>query len=376
MIEFDDQNINNNANIKVVGIGGGGNNAINRMIEAGLKGVDFISINTDAQSLQSSLANKKVQIGSKLTKGLGAGANPEIGKAAADESKEELYKLLQGSDMIFITAGMGGGTGSGAAPVIAQIAKEIGALTIGVVTRPFSFEGKKRTASAKEGIDKLAQYVDSLIIVQNDKLLELADKRTPMLQAFRMADDILRQGVQSISDLIVLPALINLDFADVRTIMAENGAALMGIGKASGENRAQEAALASISSALLDTSIDGAKGVLLNISGGNDLTLYEVNEIASIITEACDENVNVIFGASVDESLKDEISVTVIATGFNGEFTTLKRKPLVAPKVLESKELGIPKEPIVEEQPIEETVKETPADDELDLIFTIPKFLK
>ena len=364
MIEFEDQNLNNTANIKVVGVGGGGNNAINRMIEAGLQGVDFISINTDAQSLQSSLANKKVQIGSKLTKGLGAGANPEIGKAAADESKEELYKLLQGAGMIFITAGMGGGTGSGAAPVIAQIAKEIGALTIGVVTRPFSFEGKKREASAKEAIEKLSQHVDSLIIVQNDKLLELADKRTPMIQAFKMADDILRQGVQSISDLIVMPALINLDFADVRTIMAENGAALMGIGKSTGENRAQEAALASISSALLDTSIDGAKGVLLNISGGPDLTLYEVNEIASIITDACDENVNVIFGASVDPGVKDELTVTVIATGFDGEFTSIRKK-----------QRQLKRDAGVKEEVQEEETKEK-EEQPLDLVFTIPKFLE
>lgn len=362
MIEFEDASFNNSANIKVVGVGGGGNNAINRMIEAGLQGVEFISINTDAQSLQSSLANKKIQIGNKLTKGLGAGANPEIGKAAADESREELYKLLQGTDMIFITAGMGGGTGTGAAPVIAQIAKEVGALTIGVVTKPFSFEGKKREASAKEGIEKLSQYVDSLIIVQNDKLLELADKRTPMLQAFKMADDILRQGVQSISDLIVMPALINLDFADVRTIMSENGAALMGIGKASGENRAQESALASISSALLDTSIDGAKGVLLNITGGNDLTLFEVNEIASIVTEACDSEVNVIFGAAIDPEIQDEISVTVIATGFEGEYTSIKNKKK---KAKDGDKDSKAKEEVEEEKP-----------DTLDAMFTIPKFLE
>ena len=363
MIEFEDANFNNSASIKVVGIGGGGNNAINRMIEAGLQGVDFISINTDAQSLQSSLANKKIQIGSKLTKGLGAGANPEIGKAAADESKEELYKLLQGTDMIFITAGMGGGTGTGAAPVVAQIAKEVGALTIGVVTKPFSFEGKKREASARDGIEKLSQYVDSLIIVQNDKLLELADKRTPMLQAFKMADDILRQGVQSISDLIVMPALINLDFADVRTIMSENGAALMGIGRSTGENRAQEAAIASISSALLDTSIDGAKGVLLNITGGSDLTLYEVNEIANIVTEACDSEVNVIFGASIDPSIEDEVSVTVIATGFEGEFTNIKSRQKKSKKDLE------------EVKAAEEAAKEDEKES-LDIVFTIPKFLE
>lgn len=365
MIEFEDANFNNSASIKVVGVGGGGNNAINRMIEAGLQGVDFISINTDAQSLQSSLANKKIQIGSKLTKGLGAGANPEIGKAAADESKEELYKLLQGADMVFITAGMGGGTGTGAAPVIAQISKEVGALTIGVVTKPFSFEGKKREASSRDGIEKLSQFVDSLIIVQNDKLLELADKRTPMLQAFKMADDILRQGVQSISDLIVMPALINLDFADVRTIMSENGAALMGIGKSTGENRAQEAALASISSALLDTSIDGAKGVLLNITGGNDLTLYEVNEIASIVTDACDDEVNVIFGAAIDPDIQDEVSVTVIATGFEGDFASIKSRKKAKKEEEEKKSVEAKGEDKAEEKK-----------DGLDVMFTIPKFLE
>lgn len=317
----------NNANIKVIGVGGGGNNAINRMIEAGLKGVDFIAINTDAQTLRNSVAKKRIQIGAKLTKGLGAGADPEIGKAAAYESRDELQRLFHGADMVFITAGMGGGTGSGAAPVIAEIAKEVGALTVGVVTRPFTFEGKKRASQARKGIDKLSRTVDSLIVVQNDKLLGLSAKKTPMLQAFRMADDILRQGVQSISDLIVLPALINLDFADVRTIMADSGKALMGIGKASGENRAKEAALASINSSLLDTSIEGANGVLLNVSGGNDLTLYEVNEIASIVTEACDKNVNVIFGASIDKSLKDEISVTVIAAGYSHDISDYLHNP-------------------------------------------------
>ena len=326
MIEVEDISFDNLANIKVIGIGGGGNNAINRMIDSDVKGVDFISINTDSQALKGVLATKKVQIGSKLTKGLGAGANPEIGKAAADESREDLFKLLQGADMIFITAGMGGGTGTGAAPVVAQIAKEVGALTIGVVTKPFSFEGKKRARQAQEGIEKLSEFVDSLIIVQNDRLLELSDKRTPMIQAFKMADDVLRQGIQSISDLIIIPSLINLDFADVRTIMGENGAALMGIGRASGDNRAQESALAAISSALLDTSIDGAKGILLSIAGGDNLTLFEVNEIASIVTEACDDEVNVIFGASINPQLSDDIVVTVIATGFSNDHSKKKNK--------------------------------------------------
>lgn len=363
MIEFEEENFENLANIKVIGIGGGGNNAVNRMIETGVKGVDFISINTDSQALQTSLATKKIQVGNKLTKGLGAGANPEIGKAAADESREELYKLLQGADMIFITAGMGGGTGTGAAPVVAQIAKEVGALTIGVVTKPFSFEGKKRMKQATEGIEKLSQFVDSLIIVQNDRLLELADKRTPMLQAFRMADDVLRQGVQSISDLIVIPALINLDFADVRTIMSENGAALMGIGRASGDNRAQEAAIASISSALLDTSIDGAKGILLSITGGDDLTLFEVNEIANIVTEACDDSVNVIFGAAIDSSIEDDISVTVIATGFETEYSKKSPKKIV-------------KEEAEDEEQEDEDEEDEYKIDKLDLAFKIPKFLE
>lgn len=369
MIEFEDVSFDNLANIKVIGIGGGGNNAINRMIDSGVQGVDFISINTDSQALKGTLATKKIQIGSKLTKGLGAGANPEIGKAAADESREDLYKLLQGADMIFITAGMGGGTGTGAAPVVAQIAKEVGALTIGVVTKPFSFEGKKRAKQAQEGIEKLSEYVDSLIIVQNDRLLELADKRTPMVQAFKMADDVLRQGVQSISDLIVIPSLINLDFADVRTIMSENGAALMGIGRASGDNRAQEAALAAISSALLDTSIDGAKGILLSIAGGDDLTLFEVNEIASIVTEACDEEVNVIFGASINPDLGDDIAVTVIATGFPSDYSQKKKK--------KAKDDGVAKDDMENENDEDDHDE----DDEfkfnkLDVAFKIPNFLE
>lgn len=369
MIEFEDANFDNLANIKVIGIGGGGNNAVNRMIDMGVKGVDFISINTDAQALQTSLASKKIQIGSKLTKGLGAGANPEIGKAAADESREELYKLLQGADMIFITAGMGGGTGTGAAPVVAQIAKEVGALTIGVVTKPFSFEGKKRMNQAIDGIEKLGQYVDSLIIVQNDRLLELADKRTPVMQAFRLADDVLRQGVQSISDLIVKPALINLDFADVRTIMSENGAALMGIGTASGENRAQEAALAAISSALLDTSIEGARGILLSINGGDDLTLFEVNEIANIVTEACDENVNVIFGASIESQLEDELSVTVIATGFDTDYA----KPVKKKEDKSEEDKESDKEEDGEESQEGDVELDLP---NYDTVFKIPKFLE
>lgn len=312
------------ANIKVIGIGGGGNNAINRMIDAGLKGVEFISVNTDAQALYLSKADKKIQIGEKLTKGLGAGANPEIGKKAAEESKDIVEEALGGADMIFITAGMGGGTGTGAAPVIAEISKNLGILTVGVVTKPFSFEGKKRMANAELGISDIKNNVDTLITIPNDRLLSIAEKKTSMIDAFKMADDILRQGVQGISDLIAVPGLINLDFADVRTIMLSTGLAHMGIGKGSGESRAIEAAKQAISSPLLETSIDGAKGVLLNITGGANLGLLEVNEAAELISSVADPEANIIFGAVIDEKLQDEIRITVIATGFE----TLKEKPL------------------------------------------------
>ncbi|SHG94204.1 cell division protein FtsZ [Thermosyntropha lipolytica DSM 11003] len=305
------------ANIKVIGVGGGGNNAINRMIEAGLKGVEFIAVNTDAQALFLSKADKKIQIGEKLTKGLGAGANPEIGMKAAEESADEIKRALQGADMVFVTAGMGGGTGTGGAPVIAKIARELGALTVGVVTKPFTFEGRKRSAQAEKGIQALREEVDSLITIPNDRLLQVVDKHTAFNDAFKIADDILRQGVQGISDLIAVPGIINCDFADVQTIMKNTGSALMGIGRASGENRAAEAARMAISSPLLETSIDGAKGVLFNITGGHDLTLYEINEAAEIIHAAADVEANIIFGANIDESLQDEVRVTVIATGFN-----------------------------------------------------------
>ncbi len=316
MIEFDVET-EGFAQIKVIGVGGGGSNAVNRMIVAGLKGVEFISVNTDAQALYISEADKKIQIGSKLTKGLGAGANPAIGKQAAEESKEDIEESLQGGDMVFITAGMGGGTGTGAAPVIAQIAKECGALTVGVVTRPFSFEGRKRQIQAEEGIKELKEKVDTLIVIPNDRLLHVVEKRTPILDAFRIADDVLRQGVQGISDLIAVPGLINLDFADVKTIMMETGSALMGIGIGSGENRTVEAASAAISSPLLETSIEGARGVLLNITGGVNLGLFEVNEAADIVAEAADPEANIIFGAVIDESMGEEVRVTVIATGFD-----------------------------------------------------------
>lgn len=307
------------ADIKVIGVGGGGNNAINRMIEAGLKGVEFIAVNTDAQALYLSRAEKKIQVGEKLTKGLGAGANPEIGKKAAEESADEIKKALQGADMVFVTAGMGGGTGTGGAPIIAQIAKESGALTVAVVTKPFQFEGRKRTAQAEKGIAELKSKVDSLITIPNDRLLQVIDKHTSINEAFRIADDILRQGVQGISDLIAVPGLINCDFADVKTIMLETGSALMGIGVAKGENRAAEAARAAISSPLLETSIEGAKGVLFNITGDANLTLFEVNEAAEIIAQAADPEANIIFGAVVDDNLQEEVRVTVIATGFDND---------------------------------------------------------
>jgi cell division protein FtsZ len=324
MLEFD-TNIDALAVIKVIGVGGGGNNAVNRMIEHGVQGVEFIAVNTDAQALNLSSAEVKMQIGGKLTRGLGAGANPEVGKKAAEESREQIEEALKGADMVFVTAGMGGGTGTGAAPVIAQIAKDLGALTVGVVTRPFTFEGRKRSTQAMGGITSMKESVDTLIVIPNDKLLEIVDKNTPMLEAFREADNVLRQGVQGISDLIAVPGLINLDFADVKTIMANKGSALMGIGMSTGENRAAEAAKKAISSPLLETSIDGAKGVLMNITGGSNLSLFEVQEAADIVASASDEDVNMIFGSVINDSLKDEIIVTVIATGFNDDQLTQSR---------------------------------------------------
>lgn len=316
MLDFDVE-LEQFANIKVIGIGGGGNNAINRMIDAGLKGVEFIAVNTDAQALYLSKADKKIQIGEKLTKGLGAGANPEIGKKAAEESKDVVEETLKGADMIFITAGMGGGTGTGAAPIVAEISKSLGILTVGVVTKPFTFEGKKRQTNAEMGINDIKNNVDTLITIPNDRLLSIAEKKTSMIEAFKMADDILRQGVQGISDLIAVPGLINLDFADVRTIMLDTGLAHMGIGKGSGEGRAAEAAKQAISSPLLETSIEGAKGVLLNITGGANLGLLEINEAAELISSVADPEANIIFGAVIDEKLQDEIRITVIATGFD-----------------------------------------------------------
>ena len=303
--------------IKVVGVGGGGTNAVNRMVDAGLRGVEFIATNTDAQALAMCDADIKLNIGHDLTKGLGAGANPEVGQGAAAESRDEIKEALKGADMVFVTAGEGGGTGTGAAPVIAELAKaEIGALTVGVVTRPFAFEGTQRARQAQSGIQELAEHVDTLIVIPNEKLLAIVERRTTILDAFREADNVLRQGVQGITDLITIPGLINLDFADVRTIMRDAGSALMGIGSAGGENRAAEAAKIAISSPLLEESVEGAMGILLNITGGHDLGLFEVNEAAEIVQSAADSNSNIIFGAVIDDSLGEEVRVTVIATGF------------------------------------------------------------
>ncbi|MBT8978160.1 cell division protein FtsZ [Lactobacillus delbrueckii subsp. bulgaricus] len=314
-----DSDDNNNAVIKVIGVGGAGGNAVNRMIEDGVQGVSFIAANTDVQALNSNNAEVKIQLGPKLTRGLGAGSHPETGQKAAEESEETIEDALKGADMIFITAGMGGGTGTGAAPVIAQISRQTGALTVGVVTRPFSFEGPKRSKNAAEGIDKLKEYVDTLVIVANNRLLEIVDKKTPMMEAFKEADNVLKQGVQGISDLITSTDYVNLDFADVKTVMENQGAALMGIGRASGENRTVEATKMAISSPLLEVSIDGAKQVLLNITGGPDLTLFEAQDASEIVSTAAGEDVNIIFGTAINPNLGDEVVVTVIATGIDDE---------------------------------------------------------
>jgi cell division protein FtsZ len=302
--------------IKVVGVGGGGTNAVNRMVDAGLSGVEFIAVNTDAQALLMCDADVKIHIGAKATRGLGAGADPAVGQAAAHESRDELKEALKGADMVFVTAGEGGGTGTGGAPIVADLARELETLTVGVVTKPFSFEGRRRAQQAEGGIFELADKVDTLIVIENDRLLQVVEKRTPLSDAFRMADDVLRQGVQGITDLITVPGIVNLDFADVRTIMRDAGSALMGIGVSGGENRAAEAARTAVSSPLLEASIEGATGILLNITGPKDLGLFEVNEAAEVVTSAADQNANVIFGAVIDESLSDEVRVTVIATGF------------------------------------------------------------
>lgn len=316
MLQFE-TNLDKSAVIKVIGVGGGGCNAVNRMVEAGLKGVDFIAVNTDRQALNRCLSETKIQIGEKLTRGLGAGANPEIGQKAAEETLDEITSLLDGADMVFITAGMGGGTGTGAAPIIAKAAKDMGILTVGVVTKPFTFEGAKRRRQAELGISFLKKYVDSLVIVPNDKLLQTCEKNTSMLAAFQMADDVLRQGVQGISDLISEYALINVDFADVKSVMTDRGVAHMGVGKASGEDRAKKAVTSAIESPLLETTIGGAKAILLYVSGGYDLGMLEVSEIASLVQEQADEDCILIFGAAVSEEMGDEIAITVIATGFD-----------------------------------------------------------
>jgi cell division protein FtsZ len=313
------------ADIKVIGIGGGGSNAVDRMIDEGLSGVEFVSMNTDAQDLDTSKADTKVQIGKKLTRGLGAGGDPEVGQSAAEESEEELRKAIDGADMIFITAGMGGGTGTGAAPIIADIARNSGALTIGVVTRPFSFEGRHRERTAQDGIERLKNAVDTLIVIHNDRLLKIVDKKASLQEAFRVADDVLRQGIQGISELITVPGLINLDFADVRTIMDRGGAALMGVGGATGDDRAKKAAQQAITSDLLDLTINGATGILFNVTGSATMTLHEVNEAAEVIREAADPNANLIFGAVLDDEVGEELRVTVIATGF-GQIPPARRR--------------------------------------------------
>lgn len=377
MLNFDVES-DNFAQIKVIGVGGGGNNAVNRMVEAQLKGVEFIAINTDKQALYTSKAEYKVQIGDKLTRGLGAGANPEIGKKAAEESKDEIIKLLEGADMVFVTAGMGGGTGTGAAPLVAQLAKEMGILTVGVVTKPFVFEGKIRMKNAERGIEDLKANVDTLITIPNDKLLQLVQKNTSMLEAFSIADNVLKQGIQSISDLIAVPGLINLDFADVTSIMKEQGLAHMGMGRAVGENRAVEAAREAIQSPLLETSIKGAKGVLLNITGGSNLGLFEINEASTLVQESCDPEANIIFGASIREDLGDEISITVIATGFehnqpqemriNDTISKFTTKP-VEPEVSKQE---VAAEPVKETAVTKEEPKRVEEDDEM----IIPTFLR
>jgi cell division protein FtsZ len=356
----------NFATIKVVGIGGGGSNAVNRMIEEGLGGVDFIAINTDAQALMLSKAKTRVRIGDKLTRGLGAGGNPEIGRKAAEESSDELYEVLRGADMVFITSGMGGGTGTGGAPVIAQVAKELGTLTIGVVTRPFTFEGSRRIQAAEAGIEALKSQVDTLIVIPNDRLLQIVDKRASLQDAFGMADDVLRQGIQGISELITVPGLINLDFADVRTIMSEGGAALMAVGRASGEDRARKAAEEAISSSLLDVTIDGARGILFNVTGGPGMSLFEVNEAASIIKETAHPDVNLIFGAVIDENMSDEIRITVIATGFEQSHVSTRR-PVTA-----RERVSVPRTAPVVQRPAPRPASEAAASDEVVEVPTQP----
>jgi cell division protein FtsZ len=368
------------ARIKVIGVGGGGSNAVNRMIEEGMGGVEFISINTDAQALLLSNAPKRVRIGDKLTRGLGAGGDPERGQKAAEESAEELYDVVRGADMVFIAAGMGGGTGTGAAAVVAQVAKESGSLTIGVVTKPFTFEGNKRSVSAESGIQRLKDHVDTLIVIPNDRLLQLVDKRASLKDSFRMADDVLRQGIQGISELITVPGLINLDFADVRAIMSEGGAALMAVGRATGEDRARLAAEQAISSSLLDITIDGARGILFNVTGGPNMTLFEVNQAAAIIKETAHPEVNLIFGAVIDPNLGEEMRITVIATGFERagvprrtiERPTARQTATVAQSRTDKVQPAKPAEPPAQQPAMADFQPRTYNTDDLD----IPAFLR
>ncbi len=338
MIEFQNEEQSNFASIKVVGCGGGGNNAVNRMMDAGLRGVDFIAVNTDRQALGQSNAQVKIQIGEKLTKGLGAGAHPDVGRRAAEESREEIASALKGADLVFITAGMGGGTGTGAAPIVAEVARDLGMLTIAVVTKPFNFEGKQRMKNAEAGIEELKTNVDTLVVIPNDRLLQVVSKQTSMIEAFRVADDVLRQGIQGISDLIAVPAMINLDFADVKTVMESGGMAHMGIGIGSGENKLVDAAKNAIASPLLETNIEGARAVLINITGGPDISIVDINEAANLVMEAADPDANIIFGAGIDENMGDDVRITVIATGFEKTpFPT--REPAKKPREIEHERL-------------------------------------
>ncbi len=340
-----DRTTEGHARIRVVGVGGGGANAVNRMMRGNLKGVEFIAVNTDHQALMQSTAQNRIRIGAKVTRGLGAGGDPEKGREAAEESREELTRALSDSDMVFVTAGMGGGTGTGAAPIVAEIARESGALTIGVVTKPFRFEGLRRQRIAEEGIAFLQERVDTLITIPNERLMQVVDKKTTITEAFKVADDVLRQGVQGISDLIVYPGLINLDFADVKAVMSGQGAALMGIGFGTGDTRAADAARDAVASPLLETTIAGAKGILLNVTGGKDLTLYEVNEAAQLVSESADKDAQIIFGTVIDESIKDEVKITVIATGFTGHIDvigTLAYEPLARPVAQERPSFAMP----------------------------------
>ncbi len=370
MLQFETEQ-EGSAILKVIGVGGGGCNAVNRMIEAGLGGVDFIAVNTDKQALKKCNAETKVQIGQKLTRGLGAGGNPQVGQHSAEETLDDIVDLIQGSDMVFITAGMGGGTGTGAAPIIAKAAKDMGILTVGVVTKPFSFEGKKRMAQADQGLSFLKKYVDSLVVVPNDKLIENSEKNTTMMDAFRMADDVLRQGVQGISKLISTTAMINVDFADVRSVMTDRGVAHMGVGHGSGEDRAKQAVTSAIESPLLETKIDGAKAILLYVAGGYDLGMLEANQIASAVEEKASDDAILIFGASVDESMQDEIELTVIATGFGEDD---KARDFTAPQS-PYKQVTTKDGLHATEMTLEDILKETRNEDEKDSKFDVPSFL-